>query len=174
MNMSFCKSATILMTVMATISINSAAISQTMPPIKAADLNKKTVSWPGGLPAERTIIMVAFTQGQQKNIDGWVDGMKLKSPNAPIWFEMPLIGKSGSVARFFIDNGMRGGIPNKQDRARVVTVYSDKAAMMKSMGLPSEKQIHVLVVDRSGRILERVSGDYSAAGEAAIRKALKQ
>jgi hypothetical protein len=147
--------------------------AQTLPPIAAYDLNKKPISWPAGLPAERTILIIAFTRGQQNNVDSWVRGMALKSPGAPAWFEVPMISNPGGIARFFIDNGMRGGIPNVQDRARVVTVYTNKAAMMTAMGLPNETQVHVLVVTRMGKILVRVSGDHSPAGEAAIRQALR-
>jgi hypothetical protein len=151
----------------------SSAAAQIMPLIKAADLNKRTVTWPRGLPADRTLIIVAFSGSQQKNIDRWVGGMRLKEQGAPAWFEVPLINDPGSVGRWFIDNGMRGGISNPNDRARVVTVYADKKAMMKSLGLPNETQVHLLVVDRSGRVLQRVSGDYSPAGETILREALK-
>jgi hypothetical protein len=152
----------------------SSAQAQTMPMIKSADLNKKVIVWPRDFTAERTLIFVAFRQGQQSNIDAWVAGMNLKAAGAPSWFEIPMIGDPGSVGRWFINNGMRSGIPSKVDRARVVTVYGNKAAMMKTMGLPGEKQIHALVVDKAGKIIVRVSGDYSANGAKILNQALSR
>ncbi len=148
--------------------------TQTLPPLKAADLNKRPISWPAGLPAAKTILLIAFQRGQQAQIDEWVRGLKLKSPGAPAWFEVPMIKDPGGIARWFIDNGMRSGIPNPADRAHVVTVYGNKQALMKSMGLPNETTVHALVVDRAGRVLERVSGPYSSAGAQRIEEALKR
>jgi hypothetical protein len=67
---------------------------------------------------------------------------------------------------------MRSGIPARADRAHVVTLYGNKAALMKSMGLPDES-VHILVVERSGKIIARVTGSYSAANAAAIFTAIK-
>jgi hypothetical protein len=151
----------------------SPALADKMPVISAADLNKEAVSWPASLPAKRTIIMVAFAQSQQDNIDGWVSGMKLKTAGAPAWFEVPVISNYGAAGRWFIDNGMRRGITDPKDRAKVITIYTGKTAFKKSMGIPNESDVHVLVVDRSGEVIARVSGDYSPAGAAKIRAALK-
>jgi hypothetical protein len=146
--------------------------AQTLPPIKAADLNKKPVSWPAGLPAARTILLIAFERKQQAQIDTWVAGLRLKAPGAPAWFEVPMIKDPGRFIRGFIDGGMRRGIPSPADRARVVTVYGDKKALLKSMGIASEAVVHAVVVERSGRITARVSGEYSPAGAAQIMAAV--
>jgi hypothetical protein len=152
--------------------ILSEARAQSMPTVEAADLNKKPVAWPQDFTAQRTLLLVAFRQGQQSNIDGWVKGMDLKTSGAPSWYEVPMINNPGSVGRWFIDNGMRSGIPNKADRARVVTLYGKKADMMKAMDIPNETQVHGIVVDKSGKIIVRVSGDYSEAGATTLRQAL--
>jgi hypothetical protein len=147
--------------------------ARSLPNIKATDLNKKAVNWPAGLPSDRTVLIIAFTRGQQSQVDGWVSGLKLKSSGGPAWFEVPLINNPGSIARYFIDNGMRSGIPGTEARSHVVTVYAKKAELMKQMGLVGEKTVHVLVVDRKGNILESVSGAYNDAGAAAVTKAAK-
>jgi hypothetical protein len=153
--------------------IVSPVMADKMPNIAAANLNKDAINWPAGLPAARTIILVAFAQSQQDNIDGWVAGMMLKAAGAPAWFEVPVISNYGAAGRWFIDNGMRRGITDPKDRAKVVTVYTGKTAFKKSMGIPNESDVHVFVVDRSGEVIARVSGDYTAAGAAKIRAALK-
>jgi hypothetical protein len=156
------------------ITVTTGALAQVLPPIKARNLNKELVSWPQGLPAERTILIIAFERKHQTLVDGWVTGMRLKAPGAPAWFEVPIINNPGGMARWFIDNGMRGGIPNKADRARVVTVYGNKAALMASMKIADASAVHVLVVERSGRIVARESGGYSSAASAKLLNALKR
>jgi hypothetical protein len=155
------------------LSVAVAAEAQIMPPIKASTLSKKPVNWPSQLPAERTVIIIGFSQKQQPDIDTWINGLKLKEPGAPAWFEVPLINNPGGIVRWFIDSGMRRGIPSAYDQDHVVTVYTNKKALMRTMGLPNEATIYTLVVSRSGAILARVSGNYSLGGAAQIAKALK-
>lgn len=155
------------------LALSVGAQAQVLPPIKASNLNKQPVAWPKDLPAERTILIIAFERKHQSLVDGWVAGMRLKAPDAPAWFEVPIINNPGGVARWFIDNGMRSGIPNKSDRARVVTVYGNKAALMASMKISDASTVHAVVVERSGRIVARASGAYSRANAEQILTALK-
>jgi hypothetical protein len=161
------------MIVLLVLALAVPAAAQILPPISAADLNKKKIVWPRDLTAERTLLIIAFDRAQQAQVDGWVAGLRLKSPGAPAWYEVPLINNPGGLIRSFIDGGMRRGIPSVQDRAHVVTLYGDKKALMKTMGLTNEKTVHALVVDRAGRIIAGVSSSYSAAGAATLNKALR-
>jgi hypothetical protein len=149
------------------------AHAQILPPIKAATLNKQPISWPAGLPAARTILMIAFDRKQQSQIDGWVVGLQLKAANAPSWFEVPLIKNPGRLVRTFIDSGMRRGIPITADRAHVVTVYGDKKRLMAAMGISNEAVIHIIVVERSGRIVQRASGAFNPASAGPILAAVR-
>ena len=146
--------------------------AQSLPDIRAADLNKKKIHWPADLAAERTLLLVAFERKQQKDIDTWVNGMKLKAPGAPAWYEVPMIKNPGGLVRSFIDGGMRRGIPAPADRARVVTVYGDKKAMLKQMAISDESMVHALVVARDGRIIIHVPGRFSEAGAQQLEAAL--
>ena len=152
--------------------IPASLAAQSLPEIRAADLNRKKIHWPADLPAERTLLLVAFERKQQKDIDGWVGGMKLKAPGAPAWYEVPMISNPGALVRSFIDGGMRRGIPSPVDRARVVTVYGDKQAMKQQMGISDEKRVHALVVARDGKIIAHVAGNFSEAGAKEIEAAL--
>jgi hypothetical protein len=143
----------------------------TVPTVVTADLNKREIIWPRDLTAERTVLIVGFAGNQQPVIDRWVAGLGLKNPGAPVWYEVPMIRNPGALGRWFINRGMRGGIPDSVDRSRVVTVYGDKQAMMRQMGLPDES-VHALVVDRAGRILVRQSGEYTAQARAVVMGAM--
>jgi hypothetical protein len=162
-----------LATLLAASLVASVARAQSLPVIRTADLNKREIVWPRDLTAERTILIVAFAGSQQPAIDRWVDSLGLKRPGAPVWYEVPMIRNPGGIGRWFINSGMRSGIPDTADRAHVVTVYGDKRAMMQQMGLPDEG-VHVLIVERgSGRILSRTTGDASTAGMAEVNASLR-
>ena len=141
------------------------------PPTVADDLNGASVQLPSGLTDARAIIIAAFQREQQANVDGWVDGMMLRgSPVA--WLELPVIENPGALGRWFITNGMRGGVLGTDARAHVVSLYLDKAAFLASLGITDEESVYAMVVDRDGHVLQKIKGDYSPEGAKKIWQAL--
>jgi hypothetical protein len=147
--------------------------AQQFPDVSAKDLNKKPVSWPRDFNTDRTVLIFAYDRDQQDMVDSWVKGLGLKTPGAAAWFEVPLINNPGKFVRSFIDNGMRRGIPTVEARAHVVTLYVKKKEFMKTMQLPDE-DVHVLVLDRSGKVVSRAKGIYTATSAQSISSALAQ
>ena len=145
----------------------------TMPFTTGKDLNSVPWSVPKGLPAERTLVLIGFDEPQQAAIDTWTQGLGLDQPTNTIpWVEMPLIDNPGMFMRWFIDTGMRGGIKGRFQRSHVWTAYTDKKAFLNSCGITSEKDIRVLVVDRTGRIKASEAGGYTKEGAARLLKSL--
>ena len=147
------------------------AAAASMLTVEVEDLNEKPITLPSGLPAERSLVIVAFQREQQENVDTWVNGMNLPDSDLP-WLELPLIDNPGLLMRWFINSGMRRGIPDPKARAHVVTIYTDKAAFLAALGIEDEADVYALVVDRQGNVIENVRGDYSPEGEQILRKAL--
>ena len=155
---------TILSSLIASLLMNI-AFAETpthFPRVSGKDLNNKPWTAPVDFPGERTLVVIAFEEVQQADVDTWTEGLGLSAPanNIP-WIEMPLINNPGMLMRWFINTGMKGGIPNKEVRSHVWTAYTDKKAFMQACGMPSEKVIYALVVDRKGMILAMESGNYS-------------
>jgi hypothetical protein len=144
-----------------------------MPTIETQTLNGRKITLPRELPGEKTLVLMAFTRGQQVNVNTWIDGMKLsESPYA--WVETPVVGKRNGLSKVFIDNGMRSGIRDVATREKTITLYTDRVALLKAMGLKeSIKGIFAVVLDRQGNVLASVEGDYSSAKASTLVDALK-
>lgn len=143
-----------------------------MPPIKAQTLNKSEVTLPADLPGQRTIVLMAFERDQQHNVDTWINGLSLPI-SSYAWIETPVVGEANKLAQAFIDGGMRSEIRDLAIRERTITLYTDRLALLKAMGLkPSIKNIFVLVMARDGQLLATVEGDYSTEKAATILAAL--
>jgi hypothetical protein len=133
-----------------------------MPTVTAENLNEKPFTLPAQLPAERSLVLMAFEREQQVVLNTWVEGLSLKDNKLP-WIETPVIAKGYGLFRGFIDNGMRRGIPDPALRERTITLYTDPTALRRDMGLSGDgKEVWVLVVDRSGQVLAQAPGAYSA------------
>lgn len=142
------------------------------PVAEIADLNGRVLKFPAQLPGKRTIVLVAFTQDQQNAVDTWVDGMKLKEPDAMPWIELPTVANLGQGFRVFLDGAMKSGITKTEDRARVFTYYTNVGKFVSNLKLAGTKQIYAMVVDRDGTIHRVEPGRYSQEGAARLSKAM--
>ncbi|MFM2168137.1 MAG: hypothetical protein RIS79_2508 [Verrucomicrobiota bacterium] len=146
---------------------------RTFPSIQVKNLTDETKSFPAGFPGERTLLLIAFEREQQDILDEWVAKLNLRKAGAPGWLELPIIDDPGAFMRWFIDNGMKSGIPDQAMRARVFTIYTPRIAFVSHLGLPDARQVHLAIADRAGHILHHVSGSWTAAKERSLRAALR-
>ena len=159
--------------VLALAAPNETHVMGQLPALTAKRLDQQRVVLPQGLPAERTLALVAFTRGQRAEIDSWIEGLRLNRDASIPWVRMPVINDPG-------DDGRRNAIesrvaerhPAPQDRARLVPVFTDREAFIRAAGLTSGDHASVLVVDRDGRILARAEGRYDEAKAQALRETL--
>jgi hypothetical protein len=75
--------------------------------------------------------------------------------------------------RWFINTGMRHGIPDKKARERTITLYIDEEPFKKSLQITDEKKVYAVVVDRSGTVLWRATGPYDEANGKRLQEFLK-
>jgi hypothetical protein len=78
------------------------------------------------------------------------------------YYELPTIQRLNVLARTFINEGMRAGIPDPTARERTITLYLDKAAFREALQLPGEDDIYVLLLDRQGQVLWRTEGSFAS------------
>lgn len=132
-----------------------------MPNLSAEDLNERAINLPEQLPAEKTMVLMPFTQDQQAEVNTWVAGMSLATSSLA-WIETPVIDPSNAFVRAMISAGMRRGIPDTRMRERIITVYTDGVALRRAMGLSSDgKSMVAMVLDRSGKVLTQVAGTHT-------------
>ena len=124
---------------------------------------------PRELPAERTLVVVAFERWQRARADRWIAravaaGIPPTIRDAtgvmPVAVaEVPVLATGWRPARRFIDGGMTAGIGDPDVLARTITVYTDVGAFQRSLEIPGSDDVHALVVRRDGAVLARGHGD---------------
>ena len=105
------------------------------------------VRLPADLPAERTLVLCAFKQHQQAQVDRWIEravrelgvaatplGLAAGAGTAVI--EVPCLGRQWRPMRRLIDGGMASSIAQPPILARTITVYGDVGAILKAIGAP--------------------------------------
>jgi hypothetical protein len=124
---------------------------------------RRRLTLPADFEGDVNLVLIAFQQWQQSQIDTWLPlAEKLERAYSGFrYYELPVIQRLNVLARTFINEGMRAGIPDSSARSRTITLYLDKGPFRLALDLPDEEQVYALLVDRQGAILWRASGAYA-------------
>lgn len=151
-------------------------------PIEVRALDGRRRRLPDELPAERTLVVLAFRQWQQRDVDAWIalatelgvapspHGAAAPLPSAVI--EVPVLPRRYAPARRLIDGGMASSIGDPAVLARTLTAYTDVERVRRDCDLATTDQVAALLVDRRGRASFHASGPPTVADRSALAAAL--
>jgi len=146
-----------------------------LPSFMARTLNQQTISVPGGLPAERTLALIAFRSTQREHIEGCVQGLSLREDPSICWMRMPVINDPGShAARSVIETKLMRHYPADSERARLMPVFTDRDQFVRAAGLAGTDQVYAVVINREGEVLARAGGEFDADRASSLRETLRQ
>jgi len=139
------------------------------PAVTGRSLLGVELALPRDLPAERTLVVVAFQQWHQARVDRWIARAVAAGvpptprghtgPLAAAVVELPVLATAWRPVRRFIDGGMTAGIGDPDVLARTITIYTDVGRFQRSLAIPGSADVHARVVARDGKVLARGAGD---------------
>lgn len=144
------------------------------PTIHGRNLERRELELPADFAGERNVVLVAFKQRQQREVNSWLPALgvvRREAGNVEV-YEIPALHRGWTPLRGWIDGGMRSGIADRATREATITVYINKGPFKTALGISSESRIHVLVLDRDGRVMHRELGAATPAGVQRVRVAL--
>jgi len=146
------------------------------PQIAGANLARKRLTLPQDFEGQANILLIAFQQWQQGEVNTWVPTVqKLEAAYPGVrYYELPTIRPLNRLVQAFINGGMRAGIPDRLARERTITLYLDKDAFRRALELGDEDHIHVLLLDGEGQVRWRARGLLSADTARALEDQLRE
>lgn len=125
---------------------------------------------PEPLPA-RVLALVAFEGSPREEVQGWIDGLQLQREFRIAWVKLPVVQDPGDEeSRRDIERRLRERWPRLAGRARLLPLFTDRAAFVREAGLSDHDHASVLVVDREGNVLARAQGPFDPAKAQALRE----
>ncbi|MDO8278581.1 MAG: hypothetical protein Q7T63_10685 [Burkholderiaceae bacterium] len=144
-----------------------------LPSMTVQKLDRQEIALPAGLPGERTLALIAFHGSHRADIESWVHGLRLHSTPSIAWVRMPVLRSPTDAAdRSALETRLIARYPNAGDRDKLVPVFTDRAAFVRSAGLASTDQAYAVVVNRRGEVLARVGGQFDESKAQALRETL--
>ena len=138
-------------------------------------LSGEHVRVPDVFAGTHNLVFVAFTRGQQSDVDTWTPLAKRLAAGDTGFrsYELPTLARRYRLIRPMIDGGMRRGIPDSATRSSTITLYIDKSPFERALGIANEDSIAVVLVGHDGHVLWMTRGPHTAEAEAALLAELK-
>lgn len=144
------------------------------PHVEGSSLSGTSHRLPETLDGDRNLLLIAFKQAQQSDVDTWVPLAEQLAEELSDFraYELPVISQMYRPVSGFIDGGMRGGIPDPQVREMTITLYINRKRFLDDLRIPSVDAIVPMLVTPNGTIEWRTTGRRSDSAEAELRRAL--
>ncbi len=146
----------------------------TFPTVNGSNLQRAKLTLPQDFAGDYNLLFIAFQQWQQDEVNTWISLAESCEAQFPglVYYELPTIRSLNAFSKFFINEGMRAGIPNPKSRERTITLYLDKDDFRTALGLEDEEHIFALLIDHKGTELWRARGPLNQSNEASLLEAL--
>ena len=146
------------------------------PEIEGTSLSLVEHRIPGTLAGRVNLLLIAFRQWQQRDVDTWVPTAAALAEDYASFraYELPVISKIYRPVSGFIDGGMRSGIPDSGVRDSTITIYLDRGRFLQALNINSVGEIVPMLVTPHGKILWRSTGRMTDDGDRELRTAVEE
>lgn len=146
------------------------------PKISGRNLEGRLFNLPSDFEAEYNIVLIAYTQWQQLDVDSWMPYLKELSQRFPKTkvYELPTVERMGFFRESLLDYWMRTGIPDKAIREATITLYTDVQVFNRQLNLANKDEIYLLVLRPSGELLWQTKGRYKENAALELKKFLAE
>ncbi|MEO1212520.1 MAG: hypothetical protein AAFY45_03280 [Bacteroidota bacterium] len=141
----------------------SFAQNRKFPQLPARTLSGQDILYPNALAGEKSLLVLVFEefgkyQRPQNQANQWLAiwESRIKNQGIPA-HEIPMMGGGFRLFRGWIDEGMRGGIPD-ENHGTVSCFYGDKGKYRKILNIESYDEAQIFLLDETGCILFQTSG----------------
>lgn len=151
------------------------AVGDVFPTLKAQFLTGRTAVLPDAARGRSALILMGFTYDSRFAVEAWAAAFReaFGSRQDVTFFQVPVIGGMGRLAKPFIDSGMRKGTPPALHE-NVITVYGNVDHWKSTMGFvkQAEHAPYLAAIDREGRVRWLYRGAPTPEAMTALKNAL--
>lgn len=129
---------------------------------------------PTELPTPHTVIVLAFYQRQQTEVETWLPGLESwTEARADVGLlEIPVVSGMWKVMETQVIGLMKAAITDPEDRRRTWPYFGDAERFVTPLGLDNTDQIVVALVTRDGRVSWLGRGPATPGALAALQQAV--
>jgi hypothetical protein len=151
-----------------------AVSSVNFPVIVSYNLDKAKVTLPRDLKGEMNLLLLPFEREQQKDADSWLPVAKEIEASRPGFrhYMLPVFAKENFLYRWWMNSSLRSDLPADQQRQFTIPLYINRKSFLQPLQIASDHEITVLLVEKNGRVIWRVTGALTEAKRASLESIL--
>lgn len=153
------------------------AVGDMFPRLEAEFLTGRKAVLPDAAAGKSALVMMGFTYDSRFAVEKWAEHVvrEFGANETLTFFEVPVIGGMGRMAKWFIDSGMRKGTP-KELHENVITVYGGADRWKKAMGFSKadENAAYLALLGPDGRVRWLHRGAFTDEAMAALKTAIAE
>ena len=145
-----------------------------LPSVSFDTLSKQRVTLPADFHTDHNLLLLYFDLTQQPDVDNWnkvIDGWRVNDPSLTAYTSL-VSSQKNFLSRWWQNSSMRSASPDSSHWATTLPLYVDKHAFEHKLEITTEKQTVLLLLDRKGRVLNRVNGPPTDSGRSTMQAAL--
>jgi hypothetical protein len=152
-----------------------AAQAPVLPTVSFLNLNKERITLPADLHSDRNLLLLYFQLTQQPQVDGWNSAVEHWHTFDPtrVAYTSLVSPQKNILARWWQNASMRSSSPDNHRWSTTLPLYVDKRSFERQLGIASENQPILLLLDRSGHVLSKITGPPTESNQALLREALQ-
>lgn len=148
--------------------------SAIFPAVSAYNLEKTKVNLPSGFEGKINLVLISFETEQSKKIDSWIPtAQTFQHMNFDFrYYKLPVSSQENAILRWWDNSSLRSVETDPETWHWIVPLYVNKDDFRKSLMIRDEKDIVVALVDQTGRVLWKETGQYTQEKKNALTAAV--
>lgn len=153
---------------------SEAPLSAKLPALTTYSLDKTKVNLPSDLEGKVNLLLISFESEQSKDIDTWMPTAEaLQHMNFLFrYYRMPVSGEENFIFRWWDTSSLRSVETDPLTWHWIIPLYTNKADFRHALNIPNEKEIVLVLVDKTGQVLWKTSGPMTSDKKAALTNAV--
>lgn len=148
--------------------------SARFPAITTYSLDKAKVNLPSEFEGKVNLVLISFEPEQSKDIDTWMATAEaLQHMNFLFrYYRMPVSGEENFIFRWWDTSSLRSVETDPLTWHWIIPLYTNKDNFRHALNIPNEKEIVLVLVDKTGQVLWKISGRMTGEKKASLTNAV--
>lgn len=132
----------------------------TFPALSTFSLDKAKVNLPTDFEGKVNLLLISFEAEQSKDIESWMStAQALQHINFQFrYYKMPVSNQENMIYRWWDTSSLRGAETDPETWHWIIPLYTNKNDFRHALNISNEKEIVLLLVDKTGQVLWKSSG----------------
>ncbi len=144
------------------------------PALATYSLDKAKINLPAGFEGKVNLLLVSFEPEQTNEVATWMSvAQAIQHMNFQFrYYKMPVSNQENMIYRWWDSSSLRSVETDPETWHWIIPLYTNKDKFRSALNIPNEKEIVLLLVDKTGQVLWRTSGKITDEKKSSLTNAV--